>query len=110
MSAMSGPETRQLDDSGGWETYFNQLEDAMHDFEVALSRRDVEELRHVAMPSGAPPESLKERWLSCYQRISELEFRALALREEMRLEFARLHHGTPRQPPEGYGSSIDITG
>lgn len=110
MSATAGPETMPVGDFTSWAQYFDELELAMHDFEVALSRRDVEELRAVNLPPGAPPESLKERWLSCYQRISELEFRALALREELRLEFARLNHNTRRQPPDGYGSSIDITG
>ena len=102
-------------DVAAWTAYFDELEAAMQDFEAALVRRDVQPLRDVPLPDGAPPEELRERYLSDYQRISELEFRALALREELRMQFSRLQ-GNARRPggPDGYGhgygSSIDITG
>ena len=102
-------------DLADWNAYFDQLEAAMHDFEAALVRRDVQPLRDIPLPAGAPPDELRERWLTDYQRISELEFRALALREDLRSEFSRLQGGTRRTASpdgygHGYGSAIDISG
>jgi hypothetical protein len=92
-----------------WASYFDALDDAMHDFEVALSRRDVEDLRMIPLPDGTPPEELRERWSNSYQRILELEFRARALREELKAEFARLN-GVRHPRASSYGSGLDISG
>ncbi len=96
-----------------WTRYFDKLDDAMHDFEVGLARQDVEPLRIIPAPSGKPPQVLHTRWAQAYQRISELEFRARSLREELRTEFARVsggrRFGQPRSEP-GYGSSLDVSG
>ncbi|MFI7585859.1 hypothetical protein ACIB24_02145 [Spongisporangium articulatum] len=108
---MTGPETDQpVGDLAEWSRYFDQLEIAMHDFEAALAQRDVTPLAEIAVPFGAPPEALRDRWAADYARLGELEFRALALREDLRAEFSRLHG--PRRPDGygGYGSSIDISG
>ena len=110
MSTTTGPDAMPTGDLTAWSRYFDDLEAAMHDFEAALSRRDVQPLREIPVPHGAPPEALRGRWLTDYQRISELEFRALALREDLRTEFNRLHGARRRLPPDGYGSSIDISG
>lgn len=107
--------TTPAGDVAAWSAYFDELEAAMHDFEAALARREVEPLRDVPLPTGAPPDELRERYLTDYQRISELEFRALALREDLRLQFSKLQGGGRRAAgPEGYGhgygSSIDLSG
>jgi hypothetical protein len=101
-------------DLATWVTYFNELEAAMHDFEVGLSQHDVAPLRPVLTPNGHPPEELRERSSGLYTQITELEFRARVLREEIRAEFARLPRGG-RMPVEtkgdwDFGSSLDIRG
>lgn len=111
MNPMTGS-TMPAGEPAAWSAYFDDLEKAMHDFEAAMVRGDVQPLRDIPLPDGAPPDQLRERWLADYQRISELEFRALALREDLRKQFNRLH-GTRRTPPlegYGYGSAIDISG
>lgn len=107
------PEGDETGDLLEWTRYFDELDDAMHDFEVGLSRQDVQPLRIIQAPRGKPPEVLRTRWAQAYQRISELEFRARSLREELRSEFARVSGGRrsvqPRQG-SGYGSSLDVSG
>jgi hypothetical protein len=96
-----------------WTRYFDQLDVAMHDFEAALARQDVEPLRQLTTPRGRPPEVLHLRWTQAQQRITELEFRARSLREELRIEFARLSGGrrvVQSRTNPGYGPSLDITG
>jgi hypothetical protein len=101
-------------DLATWVAYFNDLEAAMHDFEVGLSQHDIAPLRPVNTPAGHPPEQLRERSSGLYTQITELEFRARVLREEVRAEFARLPRGG-RMPAEtkgdwDFGSSLDIRG
>jgi len=94
-----------------WTRYFDQLDEAMQEFEVGLLQQDVEPLRFVPAPAGKPPEILHTRWTQAYERISELEFRARSKREEIRTEFRRLGSGRRPQPPAGagYGSTLDIS-
>jgi hypothetical protein len=95
-----------------WTKYFDQLDQAMHDFEVLLSRHDVEPLRFIQPPPGRPPQVLRPRWLQASQRIRELEFRAQTLRAELRAEFARLSDGrrvSELRTRAGYGSSLDVS-
>jgi hypothetical protein len=95
-----------------WTLYFDRLDQAMHDFEVGLSRHDVEPLRFIQSPAGRPPEILRPRLLQASERIRELEFRAQALREELRAEFARLadgHRVAELRTRTGYGSSLDVS-
>jgi hypothetical protein len=101
-------------DLATWTRYFDDLEVAMHDFEVGLSQHDVAPLRPVITPAGHPPEELRERSSGLYTQITELEFRARVLREEVRAEFARLPRGgraaTDTKGDWDYGSSLDIRG
>jgi len=111
---MSTPDPQKpVGDLLEWTRYFDQLDEAMHDFEVGLSQNGVEPLRPIATPFGRPPDILQIRWSQAYQRINELEFRAQALRNEIRAEFARLATGSRaaqlRTGP-GYGSSLDVSG
>jgi hypothetical protein len=107
-----GPETSQVSaDLSTWVSYFDDLEAAMHDFEVGLSQQNVMPLRYIETPVGHPPEELRERSGELYLRITELEFRARFLREEIRAESARLPRGRTRGGPKSdwnYGSSLDI--
>lgn len=109
-SELNGEESADL---ATWITYFNDLEAAMHDFEVGLSQHDVAPLRAIHTPKGHPPEEMRNRSSGLYTRITELEFRARVLREEVRVEFARLPRGRSRAAAFGdwgYGSSLDIKG
>jgi hypothetical protein len=96
-----------------WVRYFNDLEKAMHDFEVGLSQQNVAPLRSVPIPPGHPPEQLRTRSGELYLRISELEFRARIIREELRAASARLPRGRTPSGPEAdwnFGSALDING
>lgn len=107
------PDGEETGDLSEWTRYFDELGAAMHDFEVGLSRQNVEPLRLIQAPRGKPPEILHARWAQAYQRISELEFRARALREDLRAESARVSGGrrfVQSRPGSGYGSSLDISG
>jgi hypothetical protein len=107
------PEGEETGDLLEWTRFFDDLDAAMHDFEVGLSRQDVEPLRNVPPPHGQPPLVLHTRWAQAYQRISELEFRARSMREDLRSEFARISGGrrsAQTRPDSGYGSSLDVSG
>jgi hypothetical protein len=99
-------------DLATWTKYFDDVEMVMHEFEVALSRQSVTELHFSPAPPGHPPEELRRRTGELYRWVTELEFRARFMREEIRAEFARL----PRRPKPGpkaywnYGSALDING
>ena len=98
-------------DPATWARYFDDLEAAMHDFEVGLSQHNPLPLRQIPIPVGQPPEELQARSKELYQRITELEFRARFLREEIRAELARLPRGRTRSGPKSdwnYGSALDI--
>jgi hypothetical protein len=101
-------------DLGTWTRYFDDLESAMHDFEVGLSQHEVAPLRLVETPAGHPPEELRERSSGLYTQITELEFRARVVREEVRAEFARLPRGgrtvSDSKGDWDFGSSLDIRG
>jgi hypothetical protein len=109
----SSPDGAIHADTADWVTYFNNLEEAMHEFEVGLSQHNVAPLRSLPTPGGFPPEELRERSGELYTRITELEFRARVQREEMRAEFARLPRvraAAAAQQGWGYGSALDISG
>jgi hypothetical protein len=97
-----------------WAAYLDQVEQAMHEFEVALSQRSVTDLHFIPPPAGEPPEELRRRTGELYRWMTELEFRARFVREEIRSEFARLPRG--RGASDGsksswnYGSALDING
>jgi hypothetical protein len=102
-------------DLATWVRYFDELESAMHDFEVGLSQHDIAPLRPVVTPPGHPPEELRERSNGLYTQITELEFRARVLREEVRAQFARLPRGGRNLSSDtkgdwDFGSSLDIRG
>ena len=101
----------ESDDLDTWVRYFDDLEVAMHDFEVGLSQQNVMPLRYIETPVGHPPEQLRERSGELYLRITELEFRARFLREEIRAESARLPRSRTKTGPKSdwnYGSALDI--
>jgi hypothetical protein len=98
-------------DLATWVRYFDDLEAAMHDFEIGLSQQNVMPLRYIETPVGHPPEELRERSGGLYLRITELEFRARFLREEIRAESARLPRSRAKGGPKAdwnYGSALDI--
>ncbi len=107
------PDGEETGDLLEWTQYFDELDQAMHEFEVGLAQQDVEPLRVVQTPHGRPPLILRTRWAQAYQRISELEFRARSMREELRAEFSRVSSGGRRfgqpSPGAGYGS-LDVSG
>jgi hypothetical protein len=110
---MNGPAQDPPGDLLLWTRYFDDLDDAMHDFEVGLARQEVEPLRSIQVPPGRIPDILHMRWTQSCQRITELEFRAQGLREDLRAEFSRLAHGTHTaqlNTGPGYGSSLDVSG
>jgi hypothetical protein len=96
-----------------WIRYFDALEAAMHEFEVGLSRQNVVPLQELEVPPGHPPEEMRRRSRELYLRITELEFRAKFLREELRAQVARLPRGRTRSGPKAewnYGAALDING
>jgi hypothetical protein len=99
-------------DLATWVKYFDDIEQTMHEFEVALSRQRVTELHFAPAPPGHPPEQLRRRTIELYRWVTELEFRARFLREEIRAEFARLPRRTRsgRKAEWNYGSALDING
>jgi len=103
--------TERSADLATWQRYFNDLDSTMHDFEVGLSQNNVSPLKELRIPPGHPPEELRERSSELYARITELEFRARFLREEIRAEAARLPRGRAPSGPKSewnYGSALDI--
>lgn len=93
-----------------WTGYFDAVEQSMHDFEVALSRHDVFDLRLIPPPAGRPPDSFRGRSEELQRWITELEFRARFLREEYRAEISRLRPQSFRRSDARVGATLDING
>ena len=93
-----------------WTSYFDAVEHAMHEFEVALSRHDVFDLRPIAPPPGRPPESFRNRSEDLQRWVTELEFRARFLREEFRAEISRIRPQAARRSEARVGATLDING
>jgi hypothetical protein len=101
-------------DLATWARYFDDVEQAMHEFEVALSRQGVTALQFIPPPAGEPPEELHKRTRELNRWMAELDFRARFVREQIRSEFARLPRGrgsaTGGKSTWTYGSALDING
>ncbi|GLY13944.1 hypothetical protein LWF15_02715 [Kineosporia rhizophila] len=93
-----------------WNNYFDAVEQSMHEFEVALSRHDVFDLRPIEPPGGRPPESFRRRGEDLQRWITELEFRARFLREEFRAEITRVRPQAARRSESRVGATLDING
>jgi len=93
-----------------WAGYFDAVEQSMHEFEVALSRHDVFDLRPVPAPAGRPPESFRSRSEELQRWVTELEFRARFLREEYRAEMSRIRPQSSRRSDSRVGTTLDING
>jgi len=93
-----------------WSRYFDEVERSMHEFEVALSRHDVYDLRPVPAPPGRPPESFRGRAERLQRQITELEFRARFLREEFRAEISRIKPQFARRSEARVGATLDVNG
>ncbi len=93
-----------------WAGYFDAVEQAMHEFEVALSRHDVFDLRPIPHPPGRPPESFRQRSEELQRWVTELEFRARFLREEFRAEISRIRPQFARRQESRVGATLDING
>lgn len=93
-----------------WAGYFDAVEQSMHEFEVALSRHDVFDLKPVPMPPGRPPESFRQRSEELQRWVTELEFRARFLREEFRAEMNRIRPQFTRRSEARVGTTLDING
>jgi hypothetical protein len=93
-----------------WAGYFDAIEQAMHEFEVALSRHDVFDLKPVQPPPGRPPESFRQRSEELQRWVTELEFRARFLREEFRAEMNRIRPQFTRRSEARVGATLDING
>ncbi|GAA3607530.1 hypothetical protein GCM10022223_24370 [Kineosporia mesophila] len=96
--------------TAAWSSYFDAVEQSMHEFEVALSRHDVFALRPIAPPPGRPPESFRHRSEELQRWVTELEFRARFLREEFRSEISRIRPTFTRASEARMGSTLDING
>ena len=93
-----------------WAGYFDAVEQSMHEFEVALSRHDVFELKPVTPPPGQPPETFRQRSDELQRWVTELEFRARFLREEFRAEMNRIRPQFTRRSEARVGATLDING
>ncbi len=96
-----------------WSRFFDDLDAAMHEFEVELSQQHFVPLREVTPPPGMPPAELRDRSEELYLRVCELEFRAQFLREEIRAEIARLPRGRAHSNGKSdwaFGRALDING
>jgi hypothetical protein len=101
------------EDIARWTKYFDDLDAAMHEFEAQLSQHHFVPLRELAAPEGMPPDALRDRAEELYLHISELEFRAQFLREEIRAEIGRLPRGRAHSDGRSdwaFGRALDVNG